>query len=52
MFGIHHRGDFDLKNHGKMERFDLSRPFTNEDFIPLGRANLRSFGVDRAILSF
>ncbi len=44
--GIHHRGDFDLKNHGLSYRDNL----TNEEYIPWVIET--SGGVDRATLFF
>lgn len=44
--GIHHRGDFDLKNHGLKYRDEM----TNEEFTPWVIET--SGGVDRALLFF
>jgi glycyl-tRNA synthetase len=44
--GIHHRGDFDLKNHGLTYRDEI----TNEEFTPWVIET--SGGVDRALLFF
>lgn len=46
MEGIHHRGDFDLKNHGLKYRDEIS----NEEYIPWVIET--SGGVDRAALFF
>lgn len=46
MEGIHHRGDFDLKNHGLKYRDEI----TNEEYIPWVIET--SGGVDRATLFF
>ncbi|KKQ91760.1 MAG: Glycine-tRNA ligase [Microgenomates group bacterium GW2011_GWC1_39_7b] len=46
MEGIHHRGDFDLKNHGLKYRDEM----TNEEYIPWVIET--SGGVDRATLFF
>jgi len=46
MEGIHHRGDYDLKNHGLKYRDEM----TNEEYIPWVIET--SGGVDRAALFF
>ncbi len=46
MEGIHHRGDFDLKNHGLKYRDEM----TNEEYVPWVIET--SGGVDRATLFF
>ena len=44
--GIHHRGDYDLRNHGMKYR----DPYTNEEYVPWVIET--SGGVDRAMLFF